>query len=172
MATLTTLYAASPLESDDANRLAFTDDTTETLSRALDNVDADFGNMNTLTWLVQARTSGAGTNDIYQLLIRIVNGATILAAANSGGTFQEVDADVRVSAGTTDTNYGPTGFTYVNTSANKTTWDGASVELQQVYTKTAGFDVIHIEVDIVTFDGTYTIASAVTVKQLAALGVG
>lgn len=171
MATLTTLYGASPLNLDDANRLAFTADTTETLSRALDDVNSDFGTMATLNWTVQARTAAAGSDDTYQLLIRIVNGATILAAADSGGTFQEVAANVRVSAGIFDTNYGPTAFTYVNTSEGKTTWDGASIELRQVYSKTKGNDVTNIEVDIVTINGTYNVAAAITRHPLL-MGVG
>ena len=152
MATLTPLQAASPLDSSNDVRLAFTDDLTETLSRALDDTDADFATMTTLSHRVEYRVSAAPGDDTYGLSIRIVNGATILAAADSGGTFVNINSNV---TNTTDTTSSSTAFAYVNTTADKATWDGASVELRQTYSKTKGPDVVHIEVDFVDFTGTY-----------------
>ena len=79
MATLTTLNAASPLNASDDSYLSFTADLTESLTSALDNVDTDFGNMDTLTWDVEYSITGTPTDDTYDLSIRIINGATILA---------------------------------------------------------------------------------------------
>src|SRR3990167_6270167 len=98
MPALTTLHAASPLDADDQSRLAFTNDLTETLSRALDNVNSDFATMDDLTWTVQARRSGMPVDDTYALAIRIVNGATILAAAASGGTFVTISSNVTATS--------------------------------------------------------------------------
>jgi hypothetical protein len=159
-ATLTPLQGAANWEADDTNYVDFTDPQSggspQTLSRALDDVDADFETMLTLSWEVTYFLSGVGGDDTYQLLIRIVNGATILAAADSGGTFQEVAADVNSD---TDVTTGPTAFTYVNTTADKTTWNGASIELQQVHTKSGGWDNHFIRTDFTEMTGTYTTAS-------------
>ena len=89
MAVLTTLNAASPLNASDNTYLTFTADLTETLNRALDNVDADFASMDSLTYNVEYSVTAVPADDTYQLSIRIVDGATILAAADAGG--QPVD---------------------------------------------------------------------------------
>ncbi len=158
MVALPTLNGASPLNASDDSRLLFTADASpETLSRALDDTPTDFGNMDTLSWQVEYRQQGRG-DDTLLLGIRIVNGATILAAADSGGTFQSVSADIQNTA---DTTSAVTAFSYVNTTADKTAWDGASIELEQSITKTKGADGCNVEVDYVAVTGTYT-AGAVT----------
>lgn len=158
MTALGTLTGASPLNANDASRLLFTTNTTETLSRALDDTPANFGNMNTLSWQVDYRQSGRA-DDTLSLGIRIVNGATILAAADSGGTFATVSSNV---TSTTDVLSSVTAFAYVNTSANKTTWDGATIELQQTYSQNMGPDGARIEVDYVAITGDYTIGATNT----------
>jgi len=163
MATLTTLNAASPLDASDNTYLTFTANATETLTRALDDVNADLASMDTLTFDVEYSLTAAGDDDIQELLIRIMNGTTVLAAADSGGTFQQISANV---TNTTDTNSGATSFTYVNTGASKTDWNGASVELQQIYTKNKGNDGVAIRVDHVIFDGTYTQATSSTLDAV------
>ena len=158
MATLTTLNAASPLNASDNVYLSFTADVgPESLTRALDNTNADFGTMDTLTWAVEYSVTVVPGDDVYGLSIRIINGATILAAADVGGTAQVVSSNV---TSTTDTTSAATAFAYINTGASKATWDGASVELTQNYTKTKGGDGSNIRVDQVTFNGTYTIGIA------------
>ena len=158
MATLTTLNAASPLNASDAARAEFVNATTpQVLSYALDNVDTNFDTMDTLTFSIQYRLSEASVDDTFDLNIRIVNGATILAAANSGGTFQSVASNITT---TTDTYNTATGFTYVNTTADKATWDGASVELQHNVGKSKGWDGVVIEANHAIFDGTYTLGAA------------
>lgn len=159
MATLTALNAASPLDASDDSRLLFTNDTDETLSRALDDVDADFLRMDALLWLVEYRlVGGLGVDpDTYELAIRIVNGATILAAADAAGTFTVVDSAVTNSA---DETVGPSAFAYVNTNATAADWNGASVELRQDWTISILADSAHIEVDFVEFTGEYTTDAA------------
>ena len=153
MAVLTTLNAASPLNASDNTYLTFTADSTETLNRALDNVDADFASMDSLTFNVEYSVTAVPADDTYQLSIRIVDGATILAAANAGGTSQVIASNI---TSTTDTNSGAVAFTYVNTGATKTQWNNATVELTQTYAKTKGSDGVSIRVDQVIFDGVYT----------------
>ena len=116
MASLTPIQGASPLDSSDDARLLFTVNTNlEVLTRLLDNVDADFGNMDTLSWKVEYLQVGRN-DDTIGLDVRVMNDATVLAAANSGGTWTVVDADV---TNDTDVTAGPTAFVYVNTSASK-----------------------------------------------------
>lgn len=158
MATLPSTVAASPLNSSDDSRLIFTADTDgEVLSRALNDMPTDFQTMDTLSWQVEYSLSAARSDDTYGLSIRIVNGATILAAADSGGTFTTVASNI---TNTTDTTSAVTAFAYVNTSANKATWDGASVELRQNYTQSKGKDVVSVRVDYTVFTGTYSTAGA------------
>ena len=155
MTALGTLVPASPLDASDDSRLLFTDDTDETLTRALGDTPVDFGNMDTSSWLVEYRQQGY-VNDTLDLDIRIMNGATVLAAADSGGTFESVATGI---TSTTDVTSSATGFAYENTAASKTTWDGASVELRQTHAASKGSDGCHIEVDYVAITGTYTISS-------------
>lgn len=146
-----TLGAGGNIATSNDVYLSFAQDTTETQSVALNDTDIEFLTMNTVDWTVEYSQNATG-DDTLSLGIRIVNGATILAAADSGGTFASVDADV---TNTTDTTAGPTGFAYVNTGANKTTWDGATIELQQTHNQNMGPDGRNIQVDYVTFDIDY-----------------
>ena len=164
MPSLPTLHAASPLDSDDGSYFDFSEDASAiNQDHGLDNMPSDFGSMDTgLTFRVQARMQNAGGDDTYALQIRIVGPApdsTVLAAATSGGTREVVSANVRTDAGATDTDLPVAGagtFTFVNTSANKALWDSALVEIAQVYTQDMAKDANHIQVDLVTFTGTYT----------------
>ena len=154
MADLGTLVPASPLNANDATRHAFTNDIDlEVASYALADVPIDFGTMDANpSWQVDYSVVGYA-DDSYGLQIRIVNGATILAAADAGGTFSDVDLAITSA---TDTLSSVTAFAYTNTTANKATWNGASVEIRQLYLKTKGNDVGHVEVDYVAITGTYT----------------
>lgn len=160
MATLTPISAASPLDASDDSRHTFTAGTTETASFALaDIADSLFETMSSASWTVEYLQSGR-SDDTLSLSIRIVNGATILAAADSGGTFATVNSNV---TNTTDTTTGPTAFAYVNTTADLATWNGASVELQQTYTQNMGPDDAAIGVDWFQLTGEYVV-SAVPVE--------
>ncbi len=128
---------------------------------SLGDTPANFASMLTALFNVRYRQQGraASNPDTYGLQIRIVNGATILAAADSGGTFQSVAANITT---TTFTNTGAVAFTYVNTTASKTTWDGAVVEIRQTYTQTGSKDGGHVEVSAFEITGTYVVALSVT----------
>ena len=162
MTALGTVVAASPLNANDASRytgFTATADITETASFALGNTPSDFGNMNSLSWTYDGRESINGGDDSEEVLVRIVNGGTILAAATSGGTFQRIYIKSAGGFSTTDTTRGPTAFSYVNTTANKTTWDGATVEIRRINVKTKGADNVRPEPDYFAVTGDYTAGS-------------
>jgi hypothetical protein len=132
---------------------AFTADTTETISVALSNTAATFETMNTV-----AMNAGVGwtmanhADDTINLNIRVVNGATILAAADAGGTMESLDPAITGTSGTTDV----VSFTYVNLTADKATWDGASVEIEQNYTAEMKADGANVtDVSAITWDIDY-----------------
>lgn len=106
-----------------------------------------------LTWTAESARSASGGDDVMDLLIRVVNGATVLAAADAGGTFQTIRSNI---TGTANVTSGPTAFGYVNTGASKALWDGASIELQQAYSRNMGADGHGIVVDLLALNGTYT----------------
>ena len=177
MATLTDLHAASPLNADDGSRHTFTADTDlEIATFALDDVDADLGNIDTLEWVVQARMSGTLTgSDQYGFTICIRNAAgdTVLAGASStyANRHQTVRALTSSAAAfpAVDTNFPPTGstaFTYLDTSASEATWNAAIVEVQQLYAKDKGADGFSVQVDFVTFSGTYTASSGTIIPLI------
>lgn len=165
MATLPTLSVPSggATASSDDTYASFTIDTTETLNSTLSGIPADFESMDGLNWTFEYNQTGrdASNPDTYALSVRIVNGATILAAADSGGTFATVDSDV---TNTTDVTLGPTAFAYVNTSASKATWEGATVEYQQTYSQFKAADGGNIRVDYIALTGTYTQSSGTPVS--------
>jgi hypothetical protein len=155
MATLTAYNAATPLNASDNVYLTFTASTTgEVLSRAAAPTNTDVGNVLTLSWRVEAGRTTAG-DDTFVLAIRVMSGTTVLAAADSGGTFSNV---ATIPTGTTaDSVYGPTAFAYVNTTASAAQWAAATVELRQTFTANMGTDGAAIKVDHVQFTGTYNI---------------
>ena len=120
----------------------------------LSDTPANFVAMSSLSWKVEYRQQSR-VDDTLRLLIRIMSGTTVLAAADSSGAFQSVSTAVTSA---TDVTTGPTAFTYVNSSATKTQWDAAVVELQQTYTTSMGNDGARIEVDFVEITGSYATA--------------
>jgi hypothetical protein len=153
MAILTTLNAATPLDASDNSYLTFTTDTTETLSRDLDDVNIGFSTMDSLTYNVEYSLVNAFGDDTNDLSIRIMSGASVLAALDAGGTAEVVALNITSS---TDTNSGVVSFTYVNTTATTAQWNAATVELTQTNGQTKGGDGNAIRVDHVIFDGVYT----------------
>lgn len=122
----------------------------------LADTPADFGAMSTLSYDIRYCLSAAppaSSKDTYGLSIRIVSGATILAANDSGGTFQVVVSTTTMS--TSFANKGSTAFTYVNTSADKTAWDAAVVEIRQTYTASGSKDAHAVRVSTFEITGTY-----------------
>ena len=119
MADLGSIFGASPLDSDDGSYLNHTQDIdADQQTNALDNMPGDFTSMDTVTWHVvyslQAARAGSGP-DTYGCAVRIMSGATVLAAADSGGTYATINANV---TSTTDST-GSVAFAYVNTGADK-----------------------------------------------------
>lgn len=152
MAALTPLNAVSPLDASDNTYHSFTVDITETTSFALDDVDTDFLSMDTASWTIEYRQQNRA-DDTVGLSLRVMSGAIVLAADDSGGTFVTVNSNV---TNTTDTTDGPTSFAYVNTGATETDWNNATVEIQQTYSKTKGNDGVRIDVDMFELTGTYS----------------
>lgn len=144
--------AASPGGSENRN----TDlDTSFTLI----DTPSDFGTMADLSWQVRYRADNATGDDTLTLAIRIVNGATILAAANSGGTFQTVRTGQNSTWPTTQTNSPVTAFSYVNTTADKATWDGAEVEIRSTHSANMSPDDNTCIVDTLQFTGNYVLGA-------------
>lgn len=161
-----TLNGASPLNADDGNRLFFNLDTSETQTRGLDDVPANFLSMVSLNWTVDFAQAGR-VDDQLDLAIRIMNGTTVLAAADSGGTFANVQTNV---TNTVDQTNGPTAFAHVNTSADAATWNGASIELQQTITPSMMADGCRLLVDFVQLTGEYS--GSVQITHTTDLNVG
>lgn len=136
------------------------DDTSFTLAA----VPSDLSNVDTLSYNLRYAQSGRSDDDLY-LGVRIVNGATILAAADAGGSFEEVGPITNTSF----SNSGATGFTYVNTGAAKSLWDDAIVELRARNVGTKAGDNAQIRCDTVEFTGTYTAAAGDTGTIMPAL---
>jgi len=127
--------------------------------RAMDNTPGDFGTMATLAITIRYGWASAVTNSTWDTLdARVVgsDGTTILAAASAGGTFQQI-----ATPGTTatPTNSSATGFSYVNTTANKTAWDGAIVQIQWTRTRSKGGDTVGANVYQAFLSGTYNLGA-------------
>ena len=157
MTALPSTYGASPLDAIDASYASFANDTDgDIITNALDNMPSDFDSMDTgLAWHVSYSVVGR-SDDTYGLSVRIINGATILAAATSGGTPATVNANVTNTSDTT----GSVAFAYVNTGASKALWDGATWEFTQAYSKSKGSDGGHIRLNAAWVTGTYTAGAA------------
>jgi hypothetical protein len=96
------------------------------------------------------------------LQARVVNGATILAANDSGGAFEVVASSI---TNTTPTNSSTIAFTYVNTGASKATWDGAIVEMRIDTTRTGGGSAVARRVYALEVTGQYEALREVTVMK-------
>lgn len=126
-------------------------------SFTLTDMPSDFGTMADLSWQVRYQADNATGDDTLTLGIRIVNGALILAAADSGGTFQTVRTGLNSTWPTTQTNSPVTAFTYVNTTASRATWNGAEVELRSTHSQDMGPDDNTCIVDTLQFTGNYNL---------------
>lgn len=95
-------------------------------------------------------------DDTYGIKIRIVNGATILAAADAAGTFSTVVSSTTIS--TAFANSLVTAFAFVNNSpanAPKSLWDDAVLEIRQTYTAAGAGDAHAVKVSAVELTGVY-----------------
>ena len=127
-------------------------DITQETSFALANVNADLANMDTLSWQLRFALAGI-TDDTYHLDIAIYSGATLLAAATSGGTWTRVAS---LTANRTMANTTVTGFAYVNTTATKTQWDAAEIKIRCINVGSKAGDGATLSLDTLAITGTYT----------------
>ena len=99
-------------------------------------------------------------SDSYGVSVRIMSGATVLAAADSGGGYVQVTASA--PSGSYPQAFAISSFPYVLTTATQAQWDAATIVYQQQYSKAGGPDRDYITVAAGTNDitVTYTAASA------------
>jgi hypothetical protein len=120
---------------------------------ALADMPADFGTMSAASIQLRYGRSANSTLLLWNnLQARIMSGATVLAAADSGGGFANVASNITV---TTPTNSGVVSFAYVNTAANKATWDAAVLEMRIVQTRDMGGATNELRVFAGQVTGTY-----------------
>lgn len=117
----------------------------------LTDMPSDFVAMYTLTLTIRRKMTGLA-GDTWAMTARIMNGATVLAAANSGGTEQSVWSITAADAGFVNASI---NFTYVNTAASKATWDGAVLETTGVRTANMGADAYTLQISAIEITGTY-----------------
>lgn len=123
----------------------------------LDATPPWFVSMSSLTLYLNCLTQSV-TDDTANVYARIVNGSTILAAGNSGGSFQQVMTGI----GAISRGIRVITFLYVNTGASKADWDGAQIELRQVYSTSMSSDGGFAVVTALWLDATYNEASPAT----------
>lgn len=165
MADLGTWTPASPLNASNNTYVTHTEDTDLDLqSTGMTTLPADFSSMATLFAQVEYSLTGTGTpDDDYDLYWRIVNGGTILAAADAGGTYVTGPQNITSH---TDANSSTIQFAYVNTGATKTQWENATWVTQQRYAKNKGPDVMAIRTDYVALTGTYNAVAPLTFTKM------
>jgi hypothetical protein len=120
---------------------------------SLENVDADFGSMDTLTVQVDGDSSGFG-NDECDITVRIADGneSTTWLTDESAILLDELDT-TRIQP--TDSFTGLTG--------SKAQWDTAHIRISWVYNKVTGPDALaNLRIYGLELTGTYTEAAADT----------
>jgi len=141
-----------PFDYSDDNRFSFNQNQDHTTTSIISDTPSDFATCtNFLQYFCEYRQTGLN-DDTISLGVYIANGTTMLAGNSSTlGDAQIIDADV---TNTTDTTAG-TVFNWVNTTADKATWDGALAYLVQDYQPFKGGDGARVEVDFCNFTGSY-----------------
>ena len=123
-------------------------------SFALGDTPADFATMLTALFSVRYAWSATPTSTTWNFIdARIVSGATVLAAADSGGAMQRFVSSITATSPTTST---PASFSYVNTAADQTAWDAAIIQVELYRTKIKGGGTEGMRVHEVYVTGTYT----------------
>ena len=126
-------------------------------------LESDIGNVDTLSYDVRYRANNSTGDDTVTFGVRIMSGATVLAAFDSGGAFQTVLQALNSAWHTTLQNKGVTAFTFVNTTATQAQWDAAEIEFRSTHAANMSPDDNWVIVDDVELTGTYTIDAGVTV---------
>jgi len=146
-----TTGVASPWDADDTTYFTHTNDGDGDNSTlyAVDAMPGDFVTMDdNLEYALTCRLRDAAGGDVYSIRLRIMDGATVLAAADAGGTFQGVTGVVDNTDQTTSST-----FTYTNQTANAAAWANADAQTQQTHIQNKGPDRNAIQVDHVTIGG-------------------
>ena len=126
---------------------------------------ADFGAMTALSWQLRYALSAAppgSQRDNYGISLRVMSGATVLAAADAVGSFVAAVPSTQTMP-TAFTNTTVTAFGFVNTSATKAQWDAGSLEIRQTYTQTGSKDTHAVQVSAVQLTGTYIVKFTLTI---------
>jgi hypothetical protein len=121
--------------------------------RGMTDTPSDFGSMDSLNYNVRVGWASAPSNSTCIAGIRVMasNGTTVLAANDGSGNFQTI-----VSADTATYTNRSGAFSYVNTSATKTDWDGALVQTQVARSRTKGGDSINYGFTEANVSGLYS----------------
>lgn len=138
-ADLTAAGTGSLADDSDSTYTYFADNSNGSYSsnHALDNTPTDFLTMNSLSYVVRFGFTATPSNNDATYAIRIVaSDGTVLAADTSGGASQVI----ATSSQATVANSASTAFNYVNQTASKTLWDGASVQIAISLNKVKGGD--------------------------------
>jgi hypothetical protein len=129
----------------------------------LSNTPADFASIdigtNPVTWELRYQSEFSDSNmTLSQLAVRVMSadGATTLAAVDSSGGFHTIIPNPNPLVVTTT---GPRDFAYVNTSATKSDWDSARIEIRIRKFRQKGGATLQHRVVEVWINGTYTTAA-------------
>ena len=122
-------------------------------------IDSDLGSMDTLFCVLRKAVDATNADVTFALRCRIMDGATVLAASESGGTMQNIENNI---ANTSPENTSSVEFVYVNTGAAKSSWDAMVVEVSVRRVRSKGGGTNRLEIYEADFTGTYTVAVAST----------
>lgn len=149
MADLTLAHSAKTLPTDatGTNTSAFFDPVPELFGTA-SAVVYDGGNTVTAT---------NHSDDNWALGVRLMSGATVLAAADAAGSYQTLIASTATWPQTIPT----TAFAYVNTTADRAAWSQVTLEFQAVWSKNKGGDGSYLTVEF----GSFTVTHSTTTPQ-------
>ncbi len=134
-------------------------------SFTLDNVASTLARMDTVSFKVRYRVAGRDTSnpDTFGLYCRIVQQGSpdvVLAAGDSGGAFQAVDADIQQTGNSPSFLTSSTiAFSYVNPAPLARSWNGAEVEFRQTWTLSGINDNGQVQVESCEFPYMYTEAT-------------
>lgn len=132
----------------------------------LGDTPSDFATMDSLSVRIRYGWNGAFSNRTWTVLgARIMDGATVLAAADADGAFTEAATAI---TNTTPETGSVVAFAHVNTTATKAQWDAGVVELRQVSVRTAGGSSVARRVYAFEVTGVYTVASVRAVTTMKA----
>jgi hypothetical protein len=142
----------------------------------LDNVDSDLGNMDTLDVILRYARDANNANKLWtSLQCRIMDSTntTVLAGATStpATAWATLASSITTTTVTATSSYQFDTTGYLNTTANKATWDGALVQIRINTDRLKGGNTDQFRVHEADFTGTYTIASTPAMLRVTAVEV-